>query len=135
MIQNVKTNQKKIVNYKLGHFIILYLFFLLFYNCSKKEDVYLLYDDFSDCEYVETSKKNMYYGMCYKHNVILFKKNPKKKPYETKNIQDFELTHKEDFFKMNYRKLEDVNLFLIIEKNKKIKIIPVSIVEGYEIIS
>lgn len=115
--------------------LILYLFFLFFYNCSEKKDIYLLYDDFFDCEYVETYKKNMHYGMCYKHDVILFKKNPKKKSYELKNIKEFQLTPKEHFFKIDYRKLEDVNLFLIIEKNKKFKIIPVTITEGYEIIS
>ena len=135
MILNVKTNQNKTVRYRILSLTVLYLCFLLFNNCSKKEDIYLFYDDFKDCEYVDQYKKKMYYGMCFKHNVILFKKKPVDKIYETKNIKEFQLTSKEDFFKINFRALKDVNLILIIKEDKKYKIVPVSIILNSEIIS
>ena len=135
MIQNAKTNHVKIIKYIIGSLFVLSLCFLMFYNYSKKENVYLLYDDFANCEYIEEYKKKMYYEICYKHNVILCKKKTYKKIYETETIEEFKLTSKEDFFKIDYEKLKDVNLILIIKENKKFKIVTVHIVEYFEIIS
>ncbi|WP_205334797.1 hypothetical protein [Gelidibacter japonicus] len=103
MIPTVKTDQNKTLKFRTAHLIAIYLCFLLFYNCSKNEEIYLLYDDFKDCEYVERNKKKEYYGMSYTHNVRLFKKKSVDKIYETKSIKEIELTSKKDFFNIDFK--------------------------------
>lgn len=129
MIQNVKTNRAKNLKYIIGSLFVLSLCFLIFYNYSKKEDVYLIYDDFANCENVEEYKKKMYFGICYEQNEVLFKKNPDKKVYQIRSIDKFKLSSKEDFFKIYYKKFKEINLILIIKEDEKFKIVPVHIVK------
>lgn len=53
MIPTVKTDQNKTLKFRTANLIAIYLCFGLFYNCSNNDEIYLLYDDFKDCEYVE----------------------------------------------------------------------------------
>jgi len=123
MIQNAKINYLKRYKYIIGTLLVFLFCFLILNNYFSKKDIYILYDDFKDCQNVKEYEKSMYYGMCYKNDEIFFKKD--KKEYEIKDINKFKLTPKDEFFTIDYTKFKNINLILIVKKNKGYKIIQV----------
>src|SRR5690606_34975206 len=120
MIQNVKTNYSKNSTYVLRVLLIIFIGLSAFYiyNYSKNENVYLLYDDFANCDYVEADNKKSYYGICYKQKIILCEKKALKKIYSTKSIEKYNLTSKEDFFKIEQTKMKNIK-FNTYNKGKR----------------
>ncbi|MGV8813692.1 MAG: hypothetical protein ACOH2D_06235 [Gelidibacter sp.] len=124
MIKNAKINYLKKYKYAFGALLVFLFCFLILYNYSRKKDIYILYDNFEDCQNVREYEKLMYYGMCYKNDEIFFKKDKNEKEYEINDIKKFKLISKDEFFKIDFNKFKDMNLILIIKKDK-----------GYEIIN
>lgn len=120
-----KTNFNKTSKYIIGALFILSLSSIVFYDYIKKQDIYILYDDFKNCTNAKDYEKEIYYGMCYKQEVIFFEKETNKQICETKTLEKLNLTSKEDFFKIDFRKLKNVNIILIIKKDKGYDIMPV----------
>ncbi len=125
MIRNVIINNLKRYKYIFGSLLILFFCFLVLYNYYKKKDIYILYDNFKDCNNVEEYQRAMYYGICYKNDEIFFEKKINKKEYEIKDITKFELISKDEFFKISFNRFKDINLFLIVKKDSEFVIIPV----------
>jgi len=125
MILNVKVNYIKKYKYVIGSFLILFLCLIILYHYSRKKDIYILYDDFMNCNNVEEYQQERYLGMCYKHDVIFFEKNKKEKEYEIKDINKFKLISKDEFFKIDFKKFKKINLILIVKRDKGYEIIHV----------
>ncbi len=132
MIKNVKTSFNRKPKYIIGGLLVLSLFSVVYYNYTKKEPLYLLYDDYSNCHNVKDYEKEMYFGMCYEYEVIFFKIKTENKAYKIKNTDKIKFTSKQDFFTIDYRKFKDYNIILIIKHDNGYDVIPV---KPFEIIS
>ena len=125
MTQNAKINYLKRYKYAIVTLLVFFFCSLILFNYYTKKDLYLLYDDFANCENLKEYEKEIYYGMCYNHNVTFFETESNKKAYKTKNIEKIKLTSKEDFFKIKFNNLKNFNIILIIELDEKYDIIHV----------
>lgn len=123
MIRNVIINYLKRYKYIFASLLILFFCTLVLYNYYKKKDIYILYDNFKDCHNVKEYQRATYYGICYKNDEIFFEKNINKKEYGIKDITKFELISKDEFFKINFNRFKDINLFLIVKKDSEFVIV------------
>ncbi len=120
--------------YVIGIFItIMFVLLLFLWNKGREENIYILYDNISDCKYIKESEKKQYH-LCDKDgNMYIFKKIDNSQIKFINNVEKFRLTSKKDFLKkIKYRKNKKINIFLFVKKGNLYEILQVKM---YQVLS
>lgn len=111
--------------------LILLIVYAIYTAQFRKNNIYLLYPEDTNCSLVDNYKKEMFDGfLCHNNIILFFKKKESEKVQKLKKIDDLKFQTKQSLFdKVFLKKESNTNYYLVKKQSKIYEVIPIKIFE------